>query len=170
MDNQSQWSPAPCANDDHLRCPNTHTLAALQAALQAIPVSTWALRLGAGLGATNTITITGASAADTITITESVPGVLAALVHDLTAPDQSTVFGVDETTLRDGRVLITAYDGVGAPVNMQFRGQDRQREPGIAAHRHVNLHQVNSNPAMPARGSTRVQISHSTLTVFSIPW
>jgi len=131
-------------------------LAALQAALQAIPgVNAGATTVAqAGLGATNgQITITGASAADTITITESIPGVLAALgITTPTAlPTNQTVFGVDETTFVNETVAggsITAYDGVGAPVNMQFRWA--KTDSASLGSPHIDtwnlFYQVNSNP------------------------
>jgi flagellar hook protein FlgE len=107
---------------------NVHTLAGLQAALQAVAgvnaLSTTVVQNNGA--ASGQITITGANAADPITLTESTPGVLAALgiTNSTALPTNQTVFGVDQSTFVAQSVAggsITAFDGVGTPVNMQFR-------------------------------------------------
>jgi flagellar hook protein FlgE len=156
-------------SDSWQQCPTTITFPAngknltqLQAALQAVagvnPGSTTVNQ--AGVNPNNgQITITAASATDVITVTESASGVLTALglTNPTALPTNQTVFGIDEATFIKESVAggsITAYDGVGAPVNMQFRWA--KVDSAILGGSHVDqwnlFYQVNSNPgtAQPA--------------------
>jgi len=134
---------------------NGNSLAALQTALKAVPgVNAGATSVVTGQAGANNgkITITAGNTNDTITLTESVPGVLAALgiANPTALPTNGTVFGIDETTFVNESVAggsITTYDGVGAPVNMQFRWAkvDSVANGGVDT---WNLfYQVNTNPA-----------------------
>jgi flagellar hook protein FlgE len=133
------------------------SLADLEAALQAVP--------GVNALATSVvqappdptsgqITITAASTADVITVTESAAGVLTALglTNPIGFPTNQTVYGIDLTPFVNETVAggsITAYDGVGAPVNMQFRWG--KIDSAILGAGHVDqwnlFYQVNSLPS-----------------------
>jgi flagellar hook protein FlgE len=138
---------------------NIHTLAAFQAALQGVA------GVNAGLtsvvqnngAASGQITITAANTSDVITVTESAPGVLTALglTNPTGLPKNQTVFGVDQTTFVSQSVAggsITAYDGVGTPVNLQFRWAKTDSAALGAGHTDTwNLfYQANSNPGNAA--------------------
>ena len=134
--------------------PNVNNLAALQTALQGVA----GVNAGATtVSATGQITITAANTTDVITLSESTSGVLASLgITSTTAlPTNGTVFGVDQSTFIDETVAggsITTYDGVGAPVNMQFRWA--KIDSAALGGSHVDtwnlFYQVNSNPANAA--------------------
>jgi flagellar hook protein FlgE len=134
---------------------NIHTLAAFQAALQAVPgVNAGATTVAqAGVGATNgQITITAATTGDAITVSESAPGVLAALgiTNPNALPTNGTVFGVDQTTFVNESIAggsITTYDGVGAPINMQFRWAKVDSVATGGVDKWNLFYQANSNPA-----------------------
>jgi flagellar hook protein FlgE len=142
--------------------PALDSLAELETALKAVPgvnaAGTTVAQAGAP-GNNGQIVISAATATDVITVTESAPGVLTALglTNPTALPKNQTVFGVDETTFVKESVAggsITAYDGVGAPVNIQFRWA--KVDSAILGGAHVDrwnlFYQVNSNPgiAQPA--------------------
>jgi flagellar hook protein FlgE len=137
-------------------------LVELETALKAVPgvnaAGTSVAHLGAP-GNNGQIVIAAAAATDVITVTESAPGVLTTLglTNPTALPTNQTVFGIDEATFVKESVAggsITAYDGVGAPVNMQFRWA--KVDSAMLGGAHVDkwnlFYQVNSNPgtAQPA--------------------
>ena len=136
--------------------PNFDSLAELETALKGVAgvnVGSTSVVQVAGPN-TGLITITAANTSDVITLTESVPGTLAALgiTTPYALPKNQTVFGVDQSTFVNESIAggsITAYDGVGAPVNMQFRWA--KIDSAILGAGHTDkwnlFYQVNSNPA-----------------------
>jgi len=134
---------------------NGNSLAALQTALKAVPgVNAGATSVVTGQAGANNgkITITAGNTNDTITLGESVPGVLAALgiTNPTALPTNGTVFGIDESTFVNESVAggsITTYDGVGAPVNLQFRWAKVDSVANGGADTWNLFYQANSNPA-----------------------
>jgi flagellar hook protein FlgE len=136
--------------------PAMDSLAELETALKAVPgvsvAGTSVVQLLAG--ATNgKITITAGNTTDVITVAAA-PAVLTALglTNTFALPRNQTVYGVDQTNFFNQSVAggsITAYDGVGAPVNMQFRWA--KIDSAILGPGNVDqwnlFYQVNSNPS-----------------------
>jgi flagellar hook protein FlgE len=127
---------------------NTNNLAAFQTALQGVV----GVNVGStSVGATGQVTITAANTADVINIAGS--GVtLAALgiTNPQGYPTNQTVYGIDQATFVNESVSggsITSYDGLGAPVNMQFRwGKVDSAALGAGHTDNWNLfYQTNSN-------------------------
>jgi flagellar hook protein FlgE len=105
------------------------SLADLETALKAVPgVNVAGTSVVQALAGNNNgqITITAGNTTDVITVAAT-PAVLTALgLQNATfaLPTNQTVYGVDLTNFVDQTVAggsITGYDGVGAPVNLQFR-------------------------------------------------
>jgi len=128
---------------------NTNNLAALQTALQGVAGVNLATTT---VSATGQITISAANTTDVITVTGSSASTLPALgiSNPLGFPTNQTVYGIDQATFVNQTIAggsITAYDGLGAPVNMQFRwGKIDSAILGAGHTDQWNLfYQVNSN-------------------------
>lgn len=124
------------------------TLAALNAALQALPNVNPA---ATGVDPTNgDMTITAANTTDTMTLGGTFNPKSFGVQTDQAWPANQTVYGIDQTTFLNESLAggsITCYDGTGAPVNMQFRWAkiDSASLGGSHTDKWNLFYQVNSN-------------------------
>lgn len=101
---------------------NINNLAAFQTALQGVT----GVNVGSTtVSATGQVTITATNTTDVITIGGSGPTLAAlGITNPQGFPTNQTVYGIDQAAFINQSVAggsITAYDGLGAPVNLQFR-------------------------------------------------
>jgi flagellar hook protein FlgE len=129
------------------------SLSALNAALDAtigVNAGSTSVVLNAAGNTNGKMTITAANTSDVIVVTGAA-GTTLGLPTLQGFPVNQTVYGVDLTTFVDETIAggsITAYDGVGAPVNMQFRWAkvDSAILGGSSVDKWNLFYQVNSNP------------------------
>jgi flagellar hook protein FlgE len=97
------------------------TLTALNTALKGLAGVSIA---GTGANASGDITITAANTTDTVQVGGTFAPATFGITNTQALPSNGTVFGTDLTPFLNETIAggsITAYNGTGAPVNMQFR-------------------------------------------------
>ena len=146
--------------------PVIRTLAQLNTALQGL---TGVAAAQTGVDANGNIKIVAGNTTDTVSVTGgpvASPTNLAVfgITNSQGFPSNGTVFGVDQSNFLNESVSggsITAYDGTGTPVNMQFRWAKVDSASLGAGHTDEwnMFYQVNSNPTNTQAAWTNVGIN-----------